>query len=133
MILTLALATFLAAHALIPLGFVSPRPQPVRGAPAWPFDLEHSWLRGLGLRSAAVRAAGAVLVAVQLAAYVWAALALVGLLDPATVVPGVVLGSAASLVLLEAAFHRWLVVGIAIDLVLLWATTIAGWRPDTLG
>ena len=39
----------------------------------------------------------------------------------------------ASLALLVAFFHPWLIVGLAIDVVLLWATLVAAWSPTQLG
>ena len=53
----------------------------------------------------------------------------VGLLGQAAFVPGVVAGSIASLALLVLFFHPWLTLGVAIDLVLLWAVLVARWSP----
>jgi hypothetical protein len=48
---------------------------------------------------------------------------------PGTWMPGVLIGGAASIALLVLFFHPWLSLGIAIDLVLLWAVTSARWAP----
>jgi hypothetical protein len=130
---SLALAAFLVGHALIHLGFVSPRPPATPGGPPWPFDLGRSWLVGRGAPRAMVRGVAAVLLVVSLSAYAAAALGILGILAPGTVVPAVVAGTVASLALLIGAFHPWLVIGIGIDVVLLWVTTFAGWTPEVLG
>jgi hypothetical protein len=40
------------------------------------------------------------------------------------------LGAIASLGVLILFFHPWLVVGLAIDVLVLWAVLVAGWAPD---
>ncbi len=67
-----------------------------------------------------------------LAGYGLAALATLGLLPSWTWDPAVALGSLASLALLVLCFHPWLVVGVAIDLLLLWVALVAAWYPDLL-
>lgn len=127
-------AAFLAAHTLIHLGFTSPRPAPTPGGPEWPFELARSWVLGpLGLDPTLARGAGIVLVVVLALGYATAALAVLGALPAATFAPGVVVGSVASLALLLVFFHPWLVLGVAIDLVLLWAVLVARWTPASLG
>jgi hypothetical protein len=52
---------------------------------------------------------------------------------PATMWPvGTVAGAIASIALLVLFFHPWLVLGLAIDFVLLWAVLVARWEPDWL-
>jgi hypothetical protein len=127
-------AAFLAAHTLIHLGFTSPRPAPAPGGPEWPFELARSWMLGpLGLDPALSRAAGIALLAVLALGYSAAALAVLGALPATAFGPGVVVGSVASLALLAVFFHPWLVLGVAIDLVLLWAVLVARWTPAGLG
>jgi hypothetical protein len=46
---------------------------------------------------------------------------------------GVTIGALASLVLLGLFFHPWLVLGIGIDLFLLWAVLVAAWSPAQVG
>jgi hypothetical protein len=71
--------------------------------------------------------------AVTIAAFLTAALALIGI-APATWFTGlVVAGSVASIVLLVLFFHPWLVLGLVIDAVLLWAALINGWTPSSAG
>ena len=124
------LALFLLAHGLIHASFVSPRPPAPAGGPEWPFELTRSWaLSPLGLDGDAGRVLGFVLLAITLVALLVAAASVVGLLGQAAFVPGVVAGSIASLALLVLFFHPWLTLGVAIDLVLLWAVLVARWSP----
>ena len=130
MILRLGLAALIAGHGLIHLGFVSPRPAPSPGAPPWPFDAERSWLLGaVGIDAGVARAVAWVLVATLVAGYVVAALATLPILPAALFPPAAVIASIASLVLLLVFFHPWLVIGIAIDAVLLWAVVVGHWAP----
>lgn len=127
-------ALFLVAHGLIHASFVSPTPPAKAGAPQWPFDLAHSWLLSpIGLDAPVTRAIGIALVVAVVAAYAVAALAVVGILPASLVVPAVVLGSVASILMLAAYFHPWLVLGLVIDAVLLWAVLANGWRPGGAG
>jgi hypothetical protein len=41
-------------------------------------------------------------------------------------------GAAASLAVLLVFFHPWLILGVAIDLVVIWSVIGAGWRPESL-
>jgi hypothetical protein len=129
----LLLAAFLVAHAAIHTSFIAPRPPATAGGPAWPFDLSHSWaLRPLGLRSPATRALGLALVATTLAGFGLSAMSTLGILPAALWPTSVVVGSVASLGLLVLFFKPWLVLGLGVDLVLLWAALVAGSLPDTL-
>jgi hypothetical protein len=129
----LLVAGFLVGHAALHAGFVSPRPPAKPDAPRWPFDLERSWvLPRLGLRPEIGRRLGMALVAVTIGSYGLAAIATLGLLPASTWDATVVVGSLASLALLALFFHPWLVVGVAIDLLLLWVAMVAGWTPDLL-
>ena len=122
-------AAFLVAHALIHLGFVSPRPAPAPGAPAWPFDLTDGPLARSGRVSPErLGSLGRTLVLAVLVGYTLGALGALGILSSAAFGAGVVIGSVASLALLVAGFHRWLVVGVVIDVLLMMAAA-AGWRP----
>jgi hypothetical protein len=125
------LGLFLVAHGLIHASFVSPRPPATAGGPAWPFDLGHSWaLSPLGLEGDAGRLLGVALIGLTLVGFVVAAGGAVGILGSNLFVPGVVVGSVASLVLLVAFFHPWLVLGVAIDVALLWVVLVARWSPQ---
>jgi sterol desaturase/sphingolipid hydroxylase (fatty acid hydroxylase superfamily) len=129
----LLLAGFLLAHAAIHAGFISKRPPAKPGAPPWPFDLGRSWLLGrLGAPAGTVRVLGLALVAATIGSFALAALATLGLLPAGAWGATVAVGSIASLALLLVGFHPWLVVGVAIDLLLLWVALVAAWTPDLL-
>lgn len=128
--LSIVVALLLAAHGLVHALFLSPRPPDEPEAAEWPFDLTRSWvLAPLGFLPRAMRTFGVALLVVLVAGYVAAAVGLLGIL-PALFVPGIVVGSVGSLVMLGLYFHRWLLLGVAIDIVLLWAVLLNGWRPD---
>jgi hypothetical protein len=127
----LALAAFLLAHAAIHAAFLSPRPPATASGPAWPFELGHSRLLSpLGLKADAARLIGAGLVALTVAGFAVAALAAMGIAPSGLWAPAVSAGAIGSIALLALFFHPWLVLGIAIDAVLLWAVLVAGWAPD---
>ena len=133
MLTKLLIAALLLGHAGIHASFVAPRPPATAGGPEWPFDLGRSWLLGpLGMDSGLVRILGSGFVAATLAGFALAALATVGLLPAGLWSPGVAIGSVASLALLCLFFHPWLVLGVAIDLVMLWAVLIQSWTPEHL-
>jgi hypothetical protein len=125
--LTLTAALFLIAHAAIHLGFLAPPPAAASG-PSWPFALDGSRLLGrLGLGRGGARRVGVLLVMVLVAAYLGAALALAGMAPWTVVVRGVVVGSIVSATLLTLFFHRWLSLGVLIDVGLL-AFVASDWR-----
>jgi hypothetical protein len=129
----LLLAGFLLAHAAIHAGFLSPRPQPAAGGPAWPFELSRSWLlTPLGFDGQIARLVGIALVAATVAGFALAAVATLGVLPAGLWAPAGVVGTVASLGLLLLFFHPWLVLGVGIDVVLLWALLAVRWTPDWL-
>jgi hypothetical protein len=129
MLVDLALAGFLVAHGAIHLGFVS-RPPATADGPPWPFTLERSWLLDrLGVGTEATRALGLALVAVTIGSFALAAVATLGVLPAALWTLTVGLGAVASLAMLVIWFHPWLMLGIGIDLILLWSALVAGWTP----
>ena len=122
-------ALFLAAHGLVHLSFVRAPAEARPGTPEWPFDLSRSVLMTpLGVGPGACRAVGGALLAVVIVGYLVAAVGALGIV-PALFVPGVVAGSVASIAMLGLFFHPWLVFGLGIDGVLLWAVLANGWRP----
>jgi hypothetical protein len=119
--LEIGFAGLLLAHAGIHASFLAPRPPAQPGAPAWPFDATRSWLLSpLGINARTLRILGLALVGLTLAGYALAALGVVGLLPAAVTAPSVMVASLASLALLGVFFHPWLVVGVLIDIVLVW-------------
>ena len=131
MVVRLAIAGFLLAHAAIHIGFISPRPPVTAGGPAWPFDVGHSWILGpLGLDETTSRALAIALIAVILGGFALAGIAAIGI-APAGLWPvAVTIGGIASIAILVLFFHPWLLLGIAIDVVLLWAVNVANWVPE---
>ena len=131
----LLLAAFLVAHAMIHASYLTPAPPRTAGGPEWPFEMSRSWLvTGAHLDPGLVRALGAALVATTIALLLLAALAAAGWVVPGDWWPGLAVGGAiASLATLAAFFHPWIVLGIAIDLVILWAVAVVGWRPAGIG
>jgi hypothetical protein len=132
MLIRLLFASFLLAHGAVHAGFVSPRPVPAPGTPPWPFELGRSWLLSpIVPDPGVVRVLGLALVAVTLAGFSLAAMASLGLLPPGLWAPSVAIGAAGSLALLVLFFHPWLLLGVAIDLGLLWAVLVR-WAPEWL-
>ncbi len=126
----LLLAAILAAHGLVHLLYLAPAPEPRTGGPEWPFDLRNPWPATAGVDPALVRRAGLALLAGTVIAFQLAALATVGLVVPGAAWPVMVaIGSLLSLVLLVISFSANLVLGIGIDLVLLWVALGTDWLP----
>lgn len=131
MVVRLAIAGFLLAHAAIHIGFVSPRPPATAGGPAWPFDVTHSWVLGpLGLDAETSRMLAIALIAVTLGAFALAGLAAIGIAPAGLWPAAVTIGGVASIAVLVLFFHPWLLLGIVIDVVLLWAVNVASWAPE---
>ena len=130
MLARLAIAGLLLAHAAIHIAFVAPAPAATADGPPWPFTTDDSWLFSrVGVGSTEARLVATALVAVTLAAFALAALVAVGLAPVSVWMPAVAIGAVASLGLLVAFFHPWLVVGVAIDIGLLAASLVGGWTP----
>jgi hypothetical protein len=134
MLIRLALAGFLLAHAAVHVAFLAPVPQASADGPTWPFTTTDSWLFSrLGPARDVVRLFAIALVATTIAGFALAALGAIGVLPAAIWLPAIAIGAVASLGLLIAFFHPWLVLGIGIDLALIWASVVAGWTPTGLG
>jgi hypothetical protein len=133
MIPPLPIAAFLLAHALVHVAFLGPRPPATAGGPPWPFELGHSWiLDSFGVRAERARLVGAAFVLVTLAGFAIASLAAFSIGPPGLWIGGVVAGSVASLAVLVTYFHPWLLLGVVIDLGLIWIVLIHGWTPAGL-
>jgi hypothetical protein len=133
MLIRIAIAAFLVAHGAIHAGFITSPPTQA-GGPAWPFRLDQSWLlHGAGVDGGVARLIGLGLVAATIGGLALAGVASLGILPGSLWPIAATIGTVASLALLLLFFHPWLVVGVAIDLVLLWAVLIAGWAPEGLG
>jgi hypothetical protein len=129
----LLLAAFLVAHGLVHLLFVSPPPPATEGGPSWPFALDRSWiLTPLGLGADMTRILGIALIALTIAGFALAAVVAIGVLPSSLWVPAIVIGAVASVVVLGLFYQPWLTLGVAIDVVLLWAVLVQSWTPATL-
>ena len=131
---TWLLAAFLVGHGWVHAMYVMPRPAPAVATakgPAWPFELDHSWLLSpLGVPAPTLRLIGAVLAAGTIAGYGVAALATIPLVVPAAAWAALVVASTvASLGLMGLFFHRNLLIGFAIDAVLLAVALTSVWLP----
>lgn len=127
----LLLAAFPLAHGAIHASFLSPRPPATADGPAWPFELARSWvLTPLGIQPETMRLLGMALVAATIATFALAALATAGVIPVDLWGTASVAGAIASVVLLVLFFHRWLVLGVLIDLGLLSVVLVAGWMPQ---
>lgn len=127
----LLIAAFLLAHGAIHGSFLAPRPPVTAGGPAWPFELGKSWLLGpLGLDAEATRMVGTALIALTIGAFALAALAAIGILPDGLWPASVTIGAIASIAVLGLYFSPWFVVGLAIDVGLLWAVLVQDWAPD---
>jgi hypothetical protein len=134
MLIRLALAGFLLAHAVIHVAFLAPAPPATADGPTWPFTMSDSWLfTRLGVAPEAARLVGMGLVATTIAGFAMAALCAIGFLPAAIWLPAIAIGAASSMSLLIAFFHPWLVLGVGIDLVLIWVSLVAGWTPAASG
>ena len=133
MLVRLLLAGLLLAHAAIHVAFIAPPPPATAGGPPWPFTTDDSWLlTRLGVGADTARLLAGALFAVTMASFAVAAVIAIGIGPASLWLPTATIGALASLALLVAFFHPWLVVGLAIDVALLWATLVAGWSPDQL-
>jgi hypothetical protein len=132
------LAGLLFAHGWVHLLFVFPQPQAsaaAAGGLSWPFDMARSWLvTGAGVDLPLVRVVGIALMAVVFLGFVLAALSTVGLLVPATLWSGLLIGSAVvSAVMLALFFSPMLLLGFAIDLVVVVMVSASIWKPVIAG
>lgn len=124
------LAAVLIGHAIVHVFFAVPAPAAEAGTD-WPFDLAMSWVvTRAGVPPRTIRNVGIALIAVVVAGSSLAALATVGILVPEAWWPATVTVSAvASATLLVLVFAPQLVLGLAIDAVLIWLVVAGAWTP----
>lgn len=124
---TVILGIFLLFHGLIHLAYVAPAP----ADPNYPFDLNKSWLiASTGIDVGTIRLLGMVFAALTAIGFLLAALATMGIIVPQTWwQPLTVTAALASLVLLFLGWHNWLLLGVAIDVLLLVAVFVLHWQP----
>ena len=124
------IAALLLAHGAVHASFIAPQPT-ATGGPTWPFELGRSWILGpIGLDAEAIRMVGLALVALTIAGFALAALTAVGLVPTGVWPATVTIGAMGSIALLGLYFSPLFVVGVGIDLVLLWAVLLANWAPE---
>ena len=125
------LGLFLVGHGLIHFSYLTPVPPQAATGPEWPFTMSKSWLvANLVMSVDLLRPIGAVLVAVVVICMVGAGLAAAGLLvSQDWWRPLVVTGALASVATLGIFFHPWIVIGLAIDAILLFLVLVNGWNP----
>jgi hypothetical protein len=126
-----ALAAFLIGHGWVHAMFIFPKPATTDGGTEWPFDMAQSWLVGsAGLDVKVVRVIGIAFLGVVAIGFLLAALTTIGFVVPAGWWPVlVVVSAAASALMLGLFFSPQLVLGLAIDAVLLWAVLASVWTP----
>jgi hypothetical protein len=124
------LAAVLIGHAIVHVFFAVPAPAS-ESATEWPFDLAKSWtVSRAGVSARTVRTVGIALIAIVVAGSAVAAVATVGIVVPAAWWQAAVAVSAvASATLLALVFAPQLVLGLAIDAVLLWLVVAGAWTP----
>jgi hypothetical protein len=124
------LAAVLIGHAIVHIFFAVPAPA-AEGGTEWPFDMAKSWtVIRAGVPPRTVRNVGIALIAIVVAGSALAALATVGIVVPAAWWRATVAVSAvASAALLVLVFAPQLVLGLAIDAVLLWLVVAGVWMP----
>ncbi len=130
----LLFAALLAAHALIHVSYLTPAPPRTAGGPEWPFELTRSWLvTAFQLDPSLARGIGIGVAGASIILLGAAAMATAGWIVPSGWwLPLIVAGSVSSLLTLGLFFHPWLLLGVVIDLGLLWVA-FGGWRPFALG
>jgi hypothetical protein len=120
------LGGLLFAHGAVHVLFLVPEPE-TSGGSGWPFDTARSWS---GLSGGNARAVGWVLIAATIAAFAIGALATVGIVVPAFLwQPVVIVAAVASTAMLVLFFDPQLVLGLAINAVVVWAAAATWWAP----
>ena len=126
-------AAFLLGHGLVHIMFAAPPPSQAGTSGAeFAFDPSNSWLVTTHVAEVSVvRALVLALVAVTVIGYALAAMATVGLVVPASLWPSLVLGATlASVGLMAVGLMPGLVLGVAIDVVLLAIVFASVWNPE---
>ncbi len=126
----IVLGVFLLFHALIHTGYLSPAPPPSGGL-EWPFEMGKSWVvTQVGLSADVVRAIGTALIGVVIVAMVGAALATFGIVVPQAWWRALVAaGATASMLTLVLFFHPWIVLGLVLEVALLYLVLVANRYP----
>ncbi len=125
------LAAVLVGHGIVHVVFAGYTPAATEAGPEWPFDMAKSWaVTGVGLDLNAVRLIGLALTAIVAVGFALGALSTVGLVVPSGWWPAAVgVSAVASAVFLLLFFNPQLVLGLAVDAVLLWVVVTRAWVP----
>jgi hypothetical protein len=114
----LLVGLFLIAHGLIHLLFLSPEPPEPDKHAQWVFDRSASWLmNGIGLPEPVARRVGALLCVIPAVSFVLAGFGVWGLFGGWEALAA--FAAISGLVVLGLYWHLWLMLGIAINLVIL--------------
>ncbi len=114
---------FLLAHGLLHVSYLSPKPND----PNYPFSFKKGWLAQRASNYA--KLLGTLLVIVTIISYLIAGVGVWGITDIADVAvqQAALIGSVSSLLLLLLFWHPWLVLGVLIDVVLIYGVLILDW------
>jgi hypothetical protein len=124
------LAAVLIGHGVVHALFFVPEPAATADGAEWPFRIAGSWPTGLGLDTGLLRAVAALLIVAVIASFALAGASSAGIVVPASWWPGaVVIGAVVSAAILVLLFDPQLVLGLAIDAVLLWVVATGAWKP----
>ena len=125
------LAAVLVGHGIVHVVLGAYTPAATAGEPEWPFDMAKSWaVTGAGLDPNVVRTIGVGLIAIVAGGFALAALSTVGLVVPSGWWQATVgVSAVASALVLVLFFNPQLVLGLAIDAVLLWVVLTKAWAP----
>lgn len=128
------LALLVFAHGWVHLMFVFPKPErggDYAGVSEYPFDFGRSWLiRRAGLDISVARTVGLVVMVVTFAASLLAALATVGLIVPVDWwAPLMLVAAVASSVMLVLFYSPALILGFAIDALIVVLVLSGSWSP----
>lgn len=125
------LAGVLVAHGLVHLLYLVPQPATATAGGDWPFDLARPWVvTSANLDPAVARAIATGLIAAVIVGFGLSGLSTAGILLPSSWWPTLVsVSSGLSLLMLLLFFAPGLMVGMALDGVLLWVALASTWRP----
>jgi hypothetical protein len=125
------LAALLIGHGVVHGLFLVPAPATTDGGAEWPFNLARSGaMAGAGLDADAVRIAGLALITVVVGGFSLAALSTVGIILTSGWWQATVTVSAiTSAIVLVLFFEPQLVLGLGIDVALLWVVAARTWTP----
>ena len=130
MLVRLLVAAFLLGHGMIHASFLAPRPRQTATGPTWPFALERSWiLDSFRVDRETGRLVGIALVAITIGGFGLAAVATLGVGPASLWAAAVGVGCVGSLGVLLLFFNPRLVLGVGIDLALVWTVFVLGWAP----